>query len=123
VSTVRLARRLARPGDPPPVPLAAALVAGGVLASGRSLARAVTRHHWPLAVAAALISRRARRRVLAAAVLDAVDGWWPVRQEVDLIRFAAARRLDDLAYGTGLWAGALRARDPRALIPAHPPRT
>jgi mycofactocin system glycosyltransferase len=123
VSTVRLARRLARPGDPPPVPLAAALVAGGVLASGRSLARAVTRHHWPLAVAAALISRRARRGVLAAAVLDAVDGWWPVRQEVDLIRFAAARRLDDLAYGTGLWAGALRVRDPRALIPARPPRT
>jgi len=29
-----------------------------------------------------------------------------------------ARRLDDLAYGTGLWAGALRARSPRALVPA-----
>ena len=31
---------------------------------------------------------------------------------------AVARRLDDLAYGTGLWAGALRARSPRALVPA-----
>ena len=122
-STLRLARRLARPGDPPPVPLAATLVAGGVLASGRSLARAVTRHHWPIALAAALTSRRARRGVLAVGALDAVDGWWPVRREVGLLRFAAARRLDDLAYGAGLWAGALRARDPRALLPARPPRT
>ncbi len=31
-----------------------------------------------------------------------------------------ARRLDDLAYGTGLWAGAVRARSPRALVPAVP---
>jgi mycofactocin glycosyltransferase len=60
--------------------------------------------------------------VLAAAALDVVDGWWPVRGEVGLLRFAAARRLDDLAYGTGLWAGALRARNPRALIPARSPR-
>ena len=122
VSTVRLARRLARPGDPPPVVLAAALVGGGALASGRSLARSATRHHWPLALAAAAVSRTARRRVLAAAVLDVVDGWWPHRGEVGLLCFAAARRLDDLAYGTGLWAGALRARDPRALLPARAPR-
>ena len=33
-------------------------------------------------------------------------------------RFTLARRLDDLAYGTGLWAGAVRARDPRSLVPA-----
>jgi mycofactocin system glycosyltransferase len=121
-SAVRLVRRLARPGDPPPVPLAAALVVGGVLASGRSLTRAVTRHHWPLALASAVASRNARRGMLAAAALDAVVGWWPHRREVDLLRFTAARRLDDLAYGTGLWTGALRARDPRALFPASPPR-
>jgi hypothetical protein len=28
-----------------------------------------------------------------------------------------ARRLDDLAYGTGLWLGALRAGSPRCLLP------
>jgi mycofactocin system glycosyltransferase len=122
-STVRLSRRLARPGDPPPVLFAAALLGGGVLASGRSLARAVTRHHWPLALAAAVASRSARRGVLAAAALDAVVGWWPHRRDVGLPRFAAARRLEDLAYGAGLWAGAVRARDPRALLPARPPRT
>src|SRR3954453_127693 len=56
----RLARRLTPPGGRPPVALAAALVARGTAASGRTLARAVTRHHWPLALLAALVSRRAR---------------------------------------------------------------
>ena len=32
----------------------------------------------------------------------------------------ATRRLDDLAYGTGLWLGALRARSPRCLLPRSP---
>jgi hypothetical protein len=121
-SAVRLSRRLAGPGDPPPVALAAALVGGGVLASGRSLARTATRHHWPLALTAAVASRSARRTVLAAAVIDAVSGWWPHRREVGPLRFAAARRIEDLAYGAGLWTGAIRARSPRALLPARPPR-
>jgi mycofactocin glycosyltransferase len=55
------------------------------------------------------------------AAVDAVQGWWPHRHETGLLRFAAARRLEDLAYGAGLWWGALRARDPRALLPARPP--
>jgi mycofactocin system glycosyltransferase len=120
VSTVRLARRLARPGGSPPAALAAALAARGVGASGRALARAVTRHHWPVAVPAAVLSRRARRWVLAAAAGDALLAWWPQRHRVGPVRFAVARRLEDLAYGAGLWAGAIRARDPRALLPARP---
>jgi len=76
----------------------------------------------PVALLAALASRRARRLVLAAAVADAAVAWWPHRAAVGPLRFAAARRLEDLAYGAGLWAGALRAREPRALLPAVPPR-
>jgi mycofactocin system glycosyltransferase len=120
VSAARLANRLARPGERPPVAFAGALVARGVGSSGRTLARAVTRHHWPLALPAALVSRRARRWVMAAAVTDAALAWWPHRRRVGPVRFAAARRLEDLAYGAGLWEGALRARDPRALLPARP---
>jgi mycofactocin glycosyltransferase len=120
-ASLRLARRLAPPGGRPPVGLAAALVVRGSAASGRTLARAVTRHHWPLTVAAALVSRRARRLAVAVAVADAVGGWWPHRREIDLGAFAAGRRLEDLAYGTGLWLGALRARDAGALRPAAPP--
>ncbi len=119
VATRQLAQRL---GDPPPTGLAAGLVVRGSWSAGRTLARSVTRHHWPLVVPL-LGVRRVRRLVATAAVADAVGAWWPHRREVGLLRFAAGRRMEDLAYGAGLWRGALRARDPRALLPARPPRT
>jgi mycofactocin system glycosyltransferase len=122
LTSVRLARRLARPGERLPVSFAAALVLRGQGASGRTLARAVTRHHWPVAVAAAAVSRRARRGLLAVAAADAVLAWWPDRDRVGPVRFALGRRLEDLGYGAGLWWGALRAHDLRALLPARPPR-
>ncbi|MGY1916712.1 mycofactocin biosynthesis glycosyltransferase MftF [Blastococcus sp. SYSU DS0973] len=122
VTGARLARRLARPGEPVPAALAAGLAVRGLAASGQSLARAATRHHWPLAVVAAVGSRRARGWLLAAATADALAAWWPHRDRTGPVRHGLARRLDDLAYGAGLWAGALRARDPRALLPVRPPR-
>jgi mycofactocin system glycosyltransferase len=120
VTAARLAVRLTAPGERPPARLAVALVARGVGGSGRALARSVTRHHWPVALPAALLSRRARRLVVAAATVDAVLAWWPHRRRVGPVRFAAARRLEDLAYGAGLWQGAVRARSARALLPARP---
>ncbi|WP_448641548.1 mycofactocin biosynthesis glycosyltransferase MftF [Geodermatophilus sp. URMC 63] len=120
-AAARLAARLAGPGRPAPHGLAAALVLRGTVAAARTLARAATRHHWPLTAAAAVVSRRARRAAAAVAVADAALAWWPHRADVGPVRFAAARRLEDLAYGAGLWAGALRAGDPRALLPARPP--
>ena len=122
VASGRLARRLRRPGAPVPVAFAAGLVLRGTATAGTTLARSVTRHHWPPALLAALVSRRARRLVLATALADAALAWWPHRAAVGPLRFAAARRLEDLAYGAGLWTGALRARDLRALLPAGPPR-
>ncbi len=119
VATRMLAARL---GDPPPTALAASLVVRGSFAGGRTLARSVTRHHWPLVVPL-LGSRRVRRLALLAATTDAVGAWWPHRRRVGLLRFAAGRRLEDLAYGAGLWQGAWRARDVRALLPARPPGT
>jgi mycofactocin system glycosyltransferase len=118
---VRLACRLAAPGGRPPLLLATRLVLGGTATGGRTLARAVTRHHWPLAVPLAIGSRSARRWVLLAAVVDAAQAWWPHRRAIGPLAYGAARRLDDLAYGAGLWVGAVRARDPRALLPAEPP--
>ncbi|TQN40902.1 mycofactocin system glycosyltransferase [Blastococcus colisei] len=122
VTAARLAPRLAAPGERPPAGFAALLVARGVGASGRALARSVTRHHWPVALAAALVSRRARRWVLTAAVVDAALAWWPHRQWVGPVRFAVARRLEDLAYGAGLWTGVVRRGSPAALLPTRPPR-
>ncbi|MGZ4549758.1 MAG: mycofactocin biosynthesis glycosyltransferase MftF [Blastococcus sp.] len=122
MTTARLARRLTRPGGRPPVVLAAALVLRGSAAAGRTLARSTTRHHWPAALGAALVSRRARRWVLTAALADAGLAWWPHRQDIGFVRFAVGRRLDDLGYGAGLWWGAIRQREPRALLPAAAPR-
>ncbi|TFV48993.1 mycofactocin biosynthesis glycosyltransferase MftF [Blastococcus sp. TF02A-35] len=118
---VRLARRLRRPGEPLPLALAGGLAVRGLGASGQSLARAVTRHHWPLAVAASVVSGRARQVLAAVAVGEGLLAWWPHRRKTGPVRHVAVRRLDDLAYGAGLWAGAVRARDPRALLPARPP--
>jgi hypothetical protein len=120
VDTARLARRLAAPGARPDPVLAGGLVLRGAAAAGRSLARAVTRHHWPLALPA-LAVRRFRRLFMGAALADAVVAWWPQRGRIGLARFAVARRLEDLAYGAGLWWGAARAGDPTALLPARPP--
>jgi len=120
VATARLAGRLRVPGERLPVELAAALVLRGTGWAGRALARSVTRHYWPATVALALVSRRARRLLLAVAAADAVGAWWPHRQRLSLPAFAAARRLEDLGYGAGLWWGALRARNGRALLPAAP---
>lgn len=122
VTVVRLARRIRRDGERLPLRFAAGLVLRGQGAAGRTLARAVTRHHWPVAVAAAVVSPRVRRRVLAVSAADALLAWWPHRHGGGPVRFVLARRLEDLAYGSGLWAGAVRARDPRALLPARAPR-
>ena len=120
--TLRLARRMRRPGMASPVVLPAGLVLRGTSVAGRSLARAVTRHWGPVALLGARGSRTVRRWVLVVAVADAADAWWPRRHEVGPVRFALARRLEDLGYGAGLWWGALRHRQPRALLPARPPR-
>lgn len=121
-TAARLALRLRRPGERPPLALAAGLVLRGQGAAARTLARAVTRHHWPVAAVAAAVSRPARRAILAVAAADAAASWWPHRHRVGPVRFAAARRLEDLAYGAGLWWGAARARNFRALLPTGPPR-
>ncbi|SEP00315.1 mycofactocin biosynthesis glycosyltransferase MftF [Trujillonella endophytica] len=121
-ATVRLARRMTPPGGRPPTALAAGLVLRGTATATRTLARAATRHHWPVAVAGALLSRRVRVLVAGIAVADGLAAWWPHRRAVGPGTFVAARRAEDLAYGAGLWAGALRVRSGRALLPARPPR-
>ena len=83
----------------------------------------VCRHYWPLALLAALVSQRLRRLFLQIAIVDALIVWVRFaaanrrRPAVDPVSFFVLRRLDDLAYGAGLWQGALREHDPTALLP------
>jgi mycofactocin glycosyltransferase len=92
---------------------AARLIGLGTVGTVMQTADAVTRHYWPLSLVAALVSRRARRTVAVIAVAEGVLDWWRKRHHPDrpgLPGYLLARRLDDLAYGSGLWWGALRHR-------------
>jgi len=100
----------------------------GHLFAGRLVAGTMLRAWWPLSAAAAVVSRRARRVVLAAWVFHIVDGWRREhRADVPLAAptYALLTTVDDLAYGAGVWAGAARERSADALLPrfeAWPPR-
>ncbi|MDA4088196.1 Putative mycofactocin biosynthesis glycosyltransferase MftF [Mycolicibacterium hassiacum DSM 44199] len=96
----------------------------GLWGAARQLASAICRHYWPLALIAALVSRRCRRVVVVAAVLDGVADWIvrnrTVNEEakpVGVVTYLLLKRLDDIAYGTGLWSGVLRERHLGALKP------
>ena len=109
-TTLGLARRLESSDHP--VRAAAALTAEGAVATAHQTSGALTRHYWPLAAAAALRSPRARRAVLVAAVAEGLLDRRRSRPDLDPVRYVLAHRLDDLAYGTGLWVGAARRRSP-----------
>ncbi len=113
-ATVVLARRL--PGERT-LATAAGLASRGVGATLAQTASSLTRHHWPLAVLAASRSRRARRALLVAAVGEGLWDHHRVGSTQARTAYVVAHRLDDLAYGAGVWAGAVRARSPRALLP------
>lgn len=102
----------------------AVLALRGIGAAARQLAAAICRHYWPLALLAALISRRCRQAVLIAAVLDGVLDWFARNRAADgdgkpigLLAYLLLKRLDDLAYGAGLWTGVVRERTLRPLKP------
>ncbi|MBV9920789.1 MAG: mycofactocin biosynthesis glycosyltransferase MftF [Pseudonocardia sp.] len=119
VAAYRLARKLGRLRHPRST--AARLVALAVVGAAAQAADAVTRHYWPLAVLAALGSRRARRTVAVVAIAGGVVDWLRAGPErPSLPAFLLARRLDDLAYGAGLWWGAARHRTVAPLRPARP---
>ena len=58
---------------------AARLIGLGTVGTVTQTADAVTRHYWPLALVAALVSRRARRTVAVIAVAEGVLDWWRKR--------------------------------------------
>ncbi|NHA67410.1 mycofactocin biosynthesis glycosyltransferase MftF [Phycicoccus flavus] len=116
VAEVSLARRLH--GSDRPYRAAAAVLAVGLHATLTQTAAALVRHHWPLTAALALGSARARRAVVVAVVVDGVLDHRRVRPDLDPVRYVALKRAEDLAYGAGLWAGCLRRRSVRALLPS-----
>lgn len=94
--------------------LAARLSVRGLGWALRQESALALRHWWPVVVPLALVSRRARRLVVSALVVDVVAARLERPEQPALIGLAG-RRLDDLAYGGGLWWGALRHRSARCL--------
>ena len=102
----------------------AALAAKGLWSAALQLASAICRHYWPLALIAAVFFRRCRHLVLIAAVVDGVVDWATRNGQSDdgvkrvgLLAYLVLKRLDDLAYGLGLWEGVFRERHLGALKP------
>ena len=102
------------------VRIAARIAARGLGWAARQESSLLLRHWWPLA-ALGLPSAHVRRAVATALVIDACVA---VREAagadgpaLPLPVLLAGRRLDDLAYGTGLWWGALRRRSLTVLAP------
>lgn len=113
--TLSLRRRL--PETPGRDRLAVQLCAQGLGWTVRQEAALLLRHWWPLTVLLAPHSRLLRRALAASLLVDVVVA------QVDNpgTRYRPlARRLDDMAYGAGLWAGAIRVRSVTCLLPRRP---
>ena len=96
--------------------LAVGLAGRGMWWSVRQESALLLRHWWPVTALAATRSRSVRRALVTAAAVDVVVAATE-RPEVPPPLAFAGRRLDDLAYGAGLWAGVLRAGSLRAVLP------
>ncbi len=75
----------------------------GHLTASRHLARALVREWLPLSLLAATRSRRARRLLLAAAIVDAAPAWRAAANPAEIATATALRALDRAAYACGLW--------------------
>lgn len=126
VVAVMTGRRIARSmSAAQPEPTEVAVVAiRGLWSAAAQLASAICRHYWPIALLAALISQRCRHIVLVAAVVDGVVDWVTRNSHADdgtgrigLVTYLVLKRLDDIAYGAGLWVGAVREHNVGALKP------
>ncbi len=89
----------------------------GHLYAGRQVASAITRTWWPAALVAAAVLRRSRSPLLAAATVPALLDWFGGERPHDLVRYVALRLADDVAYGAGVWMGAIEQRSIGSLAP------
>jgi mycofactocin system glycosyltransferase len=115
VSVAVLARRLKGLVDEPGQ-VAARIAVGGTAKSTLPALGGLTRA-WSPALVLALCWPRARRTVALAFLAPVVRDWITERPELDPIGYAALHVADDLAYGSGVWLGALKARTLAPLLP------
>lgn len=103
--------------------IAVRLAVRGLVWAVRQESALLLRHWWPAAALVGIRSRNMRRALVSALLVDA--GVQLAEQRftpapLNPLAVLAGRRLDDLAYGAGLWWGAIRARSARVLVPRRP---
>ena len=89
----------------------------GHLYAGRQVASAITRAWWPIALIAATFIRRLRPPLFAAVTVPPLLDWFGRRGTNNAAQYVALRVADDVAYGTGVWIGAIELRSLGALAP------
>ncbi|WP_067716338.1 mycofactocin biosynthesis glycosyltransferase MftF [Nocardia yamanashiensis] len=106
-----------------PTRVAAIYMARGFSGGVWRLASALCRHYWPVTLLGMLCSRRIRQLAITMAVADGLADWFIHREQggLDPARYLLCKRLDDVAYGSGLWWGAARIRSFASLRPTLPP--
>ncbi len=114
-AAIRLIRRI--PDADTPVRSGALLTLAAVRGTAEQLVRCTTRHYWPVAVLAALMNRRARHVLIAGAAIEGLIDYRRSGSHLNPFIYLLIRRLDDMAYGAGLWRGVIRDRTAAPLIP------
>lgn len=102
------------------VPLGVAVRMAGVghMWAGRALSEALRRPWWPAtALALFALPPGPRRRLAACLIAPLIVDWHSAGRPVDLATWVGLRLADDVAYGTGVIVGSLRARTWKALAP------
>ena len=108
-----------------PLVESARLAGLGTLGAGRQLADATASVWWPITAALAAVSRRRRLPIAVALIAPAAAAAMRQRSAQPLVDWPV-QLLDRMAYGAGVWAGAVSARDFAALTPkisAHSAQT
>jgi mycofactocin system glycosyltransferase len=115
VSIAVLARRLRGLVDEP-FTVAAQIAGGGTTKSSLPALHGLTRA-WAPACVLGLCWRRTRRAAAVALLAPALGNWATTPKVLDPVRFCGLHVADDLAYGSGVWWGCLKARTLVPLVP------
>jgi hypothetical protein len=110
-----LIRRI--PDADTPVRAGTLLTLAAVRGSAEQLTGCATRHYWPVAALAALMNRRARHVLVSCAAIEGLIDYRRSGSNLNPLIYLMIRRLDDMAYGAGVWRGAIRHRTIAPLIP------
>jgi mycofactocin system glycosyltransferase len=95
--------------------IAAGIVGAGFICGVTATAQATRRAWWPIALAAAVRSRRARYVTLGAIAVAARQR--PRGTRIGVVPWVFLTIVDDFAAGLGVWLGCVRHRTVRPLLP------